>query len=88
VSEILTFKAKPAVRLDCTESIPFCLHKRVEITVVSMAKVPVVVIVPPVMPVALFVATELTDPLLLKAVQSAELKAPLLVAEAVGRLKV
>jgi hypothetical protein len=53
-----------------------------------MARVPVVVIVPPVMPVALFVATELTDPLLLKAVQSAELKAPLLVAEAVGRLKV
>ena len=53
-----------------------------------MAKVPVVVIVPPVIPVAVLVATELTVPLLLNVVQSAELKAPLLVAEAVGKLKV
>jgi hypothetical protein len=55
---------------------------------VSIARVPVVVIVPPVIPVAVFVATELTEPLLLNVVQSVELKAPLLVAEAVGKLKV
>ena len=46
----------------CKESTPFCLQALVEITVVSIARVPEVVIVPPVIPVPLFVATLVTVP--------------------------
>jgi hypothetical protein len=62
VSEILTFKASPVVRLLCTESIPFCLQALVDIVIVSIAKVPEVVIGPPVNPVPVFEPTEVTVP--------------------------
>ena len=51
-----------AGRSAATLSIPFCLQALVLINRVSMAKVPLPVIVPPVIPDPLFVATEVTVP--------------------------
>ena len=77
MSEILTFKASPDVKLLCTESIPFCLHLLVDIVIVSIAKVPEVVIGPPVNPVPVFEPTEVTVPVpeaaLTAAVESAKI---------------